>query len=666
VDKNLTHLGKVTTVKILKDLNSRTKLAAIGVVRKDVTYGGIWIKLNPNTGLPYVLPSLSKLVGSDDWGRRIATSITSQVETMRLPPSHDISSIIDKSSGDQSEISLWSEWCKEYSKQHWKPKFSIQVTENRYHTSTSAGPNGGASLISASFDALVIRSEPYWELYKSWCVSFDRKDLIDMVEQCSQSITELRAKFKHVNKFLLRKEPLVPAKLLFLADKAGKTRVVYCLTWWVQELLHPLHRGLYKLLYTIKEDGTKSHGDSASIVKQWTSEGKRLWSVDLTNATDRFPKELQEAVISGLLGSEQGRVWSEIMSIKAWSPFHKSYVEYGAGQPMGAKTSWAIFALTHHTILRLICSNHGCYDNPYVIIGDDIVIANDKVANSYIEVLNTFGVPYSESKTIFPKEGDQSSAEFAKRIFRGGVEYSPLTSSLVDRVWKYRDYPVFLSLLAELKAKWESECYVTRKHLHFLPPAWELFQSLPKDWKETIAVSLGGQEYVGSQSRDNPPITPATVHLYDNPWADIDMWTYDTIYNKMVTKRVQGYIDQLTHIYVRLDEINLEVLPKKATVSKVLFHIKGNPLNAVVKRVEEVTGTICQLIAMEEIPSLQDVMDLGLDLSYMVSLIDKGRSWQSHKRLLERRNKSTIKFWKDVRWYCLPGNTLPDSDDEEW
>lgn len=80
--------------------------------------------------------------------------------------------------------------------------------------------------------------------------------------------------------------------------------MVYCLNWWYQELLQPIHNSLYKLLYTIDEDGTKSHKGAADKVKLWTLIGRKLWSVDLSNATDRFPKELQEAVIRGLLGAE--------------------------------------------------------------------------------------------------------------------------------------------------------------------------------------------------------------------------------------------------------------------------------------------------------------------------------------------------------------------------
>lgn len=115
---------------------------------------------------------------------------------------------------------------------------------------------------------------------------------------------------------------------------------------------------------------------------------------------------------------------------------------------MGAKTSWAVFALTHHTILRLLCRFHQTNRECYVIIGDDIVIANEKVANSYMTLLDDFGVIYSKDKTITPYNvrcNDLSVAEFAKRLFCNGVEYSPLTSSLVHQVFKYKDWGTRIS-----------------------------------------------------------------------------------------------------------------------------------------------------------------------------------------------------------------------------
>jgi hypothetical protein len=656
--------GKKTAVKVLKDLHSRCKLAAVGVISKDYLFGGIWIAPRPSTGLPKKLPSLSNLLAKGDWGNRIATSITSQVETMRLSPSTDITSITECSSADRNELTLWSQWCKDYSEQHWKPLFPTTTEEIRYHTSTSAGPNGGNAMVSAIYDSLIITSQPFWDQYQNWCSVLNRNDLIDKVQACSNSVTESLQNFRHFKKIYLKKTPLHLAKLLFLPDKAGKTRIVYCLTWWVQELLHPLHRGLYQVLYRIKQDGTKSHSEAASIVKQWSS-SKRLWSVDLTNATDRFPKELQEAVIAGLLGTQQSKVWSEIMAIKPWSPPHNKYVEYMAGQPMGAKSSWAIFALTHHTILRLLCSSAGARDNPYVIIGDDVVIANDTVAKNYMELLDTFGVEYSKLKTIIPKDNGDHAAEFAKRIFLNGVERSPLTASLLDRVWKHRDYPVFLSVLEEIKLKWEEGYSFDKEFLRLSPPAINLFMTLPKAWKDLLAKSICKDTPLGTPNGVNPSVNISGYPEIPNPWAGIEELTYLTAYGNVVTDRIQQFVDLLTTI--KKEYKPLQELPPKTTVGKVILNIDSNPIKLVINRLDEVLVRVYRAISEGDV-NLQMIMDLGLDLRYLESLVRYGRSWESHKRLLERRCKATLSFYDDVYKACksLADNSSYHDDDAWW
>lgn len=77
------------------------------------------------------------------------------------------------------------------------------------------------------------------------------------------------------------------AKLAFLADKAGKTRVVYILNYWMQSSLLPLHNVLMEELRKRPEDGTYRQQVACDTVKSWTKEGKALWSFDLTAATDR-------------------------------------------------------------------------------------------------------------------------------------------------------------------------------------------------------------------------------------------------------------------------------------------------------------------------------------------------------------------------------------------
>jgi len=125
-----------------------------------------------------------------------------------------------------------------------------------------------------------------------------------------------------------------------------------------------------------------------------------------------------------------------------------SWVLYGAGQPMGAYSSWPIMALTHHVIIQVSAIRAGVSRvnsrypfTGYILLGDDLRIDNDLVASEYKSLISTLGMPYSEAKTHSSKDG----FEFAKRWFYKGEEVSGFAISGLLSVWK--SYPLLLNFL---------------------------------------------------------------------------------------------------------------------------------------------------------------------------------------------------------------------------
>lgn len=90
---------------------------------------------------------------------------------------------------------------------------------------------------------------------------------------------------------------------------------------------------------------------------------------------------------------------------------------------MGAYSSWSAFTLAHHFLMFLACEKAGFRwkDGPYMMLGDDIVIADDEIAEHYKGLLREFDIPFSEEKS------HQSFFlfEFAKRFVHEGTEISP-------------------------------------------------------------------------------------------------------------------------------------------------------------------------------------------------------------------------------------------------
>jgi hypothetical protein len=78
---------------------------------------------------------------------------------------------------------------------------------------------------------------------------------------------------------------------------------------------------------------------------------------------------------------------------------------------MGAYSSWAMLALTHHVLVRVAAHQVGAQSfADYCILGDDVVIRNDAVAQAYYNLMTTLGVSINLSKSV----NSEHFAEFAK------------------------------------------------------------------------------------------------------------------------------------------------------------------------------------------------------------------------------------------------------------
>jgi len=209
-------------------------------------------------------------------------------------------------------------------------------------------------------------------------------------------------------------------RLSVLRDKEGKNREIAILDYYSQQALRPLHNYLFKLIARIPQDCTFDHSRGIDLLER--ADGSSFHSIDLSNATDRFPISLQKYIISTMFGNEYSEHWQNIMVGYPFD-YRGASIAYATGNPMGAYSSWAVFVLAHHFLVFLACKKakvswKRC---PYILIGDDIVIANDTVADAYLELLQRFDIPYGVEKS----HRSPYLFEFAKRFIHEGTEISP-------------------------------------------------------------------------------------------------------------------------------------------------------------------------------------------------------------------------------------------------
>lgn len=94
---------------------------------------------------------------------------------------------------------------------------------------------------------------------------------------------------------------------------------------------------------------------------------------------------------------------------------------------MGALSSWAMLALTHHIMVALAARRAGFLVGSfrdYAVLGDDIVIANGMVAREYLVVCAQVGVKVGIHKSLISRNG---CLEFAKRFLVRGQDASPIS-----------------------------------------------------------------------------------------------------------------------------------------------------------------------------------------------------------------------------------------------
>lgn len=113
-----------------------------------------------------------------------------------------------------------------------------------------------------------------------------------------------------------------------------------------------MHDQIYDLLRTFGADCTH---DQDSFTKDKIPKGP-YYCYDMKNCTDRLPIELQVMIVAELTSVSKAQAWKYLLSAQ---PFHVPIanlqgvkeVTYTVGQPMGAYSSWAVMALTHHFIV---------------------------------------------------------------------------------------------------------------------------------------------------------------------------------------------------------------------------------------------------------------------------------------------------------------------------
>lgn len=236
-------------------------------------------------------------------------------------------------------------------------------------------------------------------------------------------------------------------------EGAGKLRVFAIASPILQTLLRPLHDWVMEVLRSIPMDGTFNQLKPLSRLKGH----KNLYSFDLKAATDLLPARLSKAVLHSLMGLGLANNWLHLMqTVDFRSPDRHPnpgccwFYRFIRGQPLGYYYYWPVFTLTHHVMVWMAAERvyPGQVFKDYGILGDDIVIADAKVASAYRKVMEDSQAVISIEKSLISSKG---ACEFAKRFLINNhrtdrQDVSPVSVPLLKLCFGYVSPFVFKSL----------------------------------------------------------------------------------------------------------------------------------------------------------------------------------------------------------------------------
>jgi hypothetical protein len=166
-----------------------------------------------------------------------------------------------------------------------------------------------------------------------------------------------------------------------------------------QHVLEPMKRALLRLCDRLPWDCTHDQLKCVPAVQKRMKLGRQVYSVDLSSATDFFPLNFQELVLRQLNSSHRWQQYVDLfveLSQADWK-FGDSWLSWKRGQPMGLGPSFPAFALSHGLLLDHLANGK---PNLFFVLGDDVVILDDELNHLYRSVLQKWGCPISERKSL--------------------------------------------------------------------------------------------------------------------------------------------------------------------------------------------------------------------------------------------------------------------------
>jgi hypothetical protein len=307
----------------------------------------------------------------------------------------------------------------------------------------------------------------------------------------------------------------------------------------IQAALRPLGDYLYNQLKTLAWDCTFDQPKAFPFIQERLQAGLTVHSVDLTDASNYFPLDLQMAVLDTLCPSDHltgeslNRMYKDAFFDACTSMWlyvdrhgEKKYIRWTRGQPLGLYPSFPAAFLTHG--LLLFALNKFEHKNMFFVLGDDVVILDDGLHEKYRNAMMRLKCPISESKSLSSK----ILAEFAGKII--------LKDLIIPQLkWRNPSDDSFMDFIR-----------------NFGPRAIRLLRPRQRaiaDAYYEIPSFMGGLGF-------NPRGLPLAERIFNalNTLKEVVGDSYLMSYNRLVNKMIYDHKPFWTELFIRPNDFDLK------------------------------------------------------------------------------------------------------------
>lgn len=430
--------GPKLLVKYLKVCSVILQQVCAGYVLPDITPLGLRVSRS-KSGLPRIIPAFHRklILAGDKKVIRFWLTQFSLYRDIHFDGELKLSTITDPYTGT-SNFTEFIQFTKPFKDLFFRAcDLEFSVNDNSLFQILTSGPQASRQFDHAynSHPLTVIKSLLNFIKYPDLLTSLKYLALYmkstDIISLISSLVGYWFERIKHINP----KDDFL-GRLAIKEEAAGKVRVFAMVDPLTQWVLNPLHKVLFKVLKRIPTDGTF---DQLKPLEKVPYGKVPLFSFDLSSATDRLPIHLQKMILESLYGPDFAHHWGNLMVGRQYAPpvvtnnavtgASLASVNYTVGQPMGALSSWAMLAITHHFIVQTCAwiagvTKKGDFFSEYAVLGDDIIIWNSAVARQYLSMMSSLGVKVGLAKSIISQKG--KGIEFAKKTIIDGINVSPI------------------------------------------------------------------------------------------------------------------------------------------------------------------------------------------------------------------------------------------------